>query len=65
MKVEYGSIGKQITMRADLGELSSRDKLQLLTQLQSDLGITDRLLSELDRSNPFFTIWQEQYNKHW
>lgn len=42
--IEYSSIGKQITMRADLDSFSSRDKVILFQQLMEDLGITQQLL---------------------
>ena len=45
-KVEFSGIGKQITMRADLSEFSSRDRLNLMQQLMSDFGLLDKLLAD-------------------
>ena len=42
-KLEFSAIGKQLTMRADLSELSSRDRLNLMNQLMDDFGLLEKM----------------------
>lgn len=45
-KPEFSSMGKQITMRADLSEFSSRDRVNLMRQLMEDFGLLEAMTSD-------------------
>lgn len=47
--MEYSSIGRQITLKADLSSLSKRDKISLLCDLMRELGITEKITPELNK----------------
>lgn len=45
-KPEFSSMGKQITMRVDLSEFSSRDRVNLMRQLMEDFGLLYAMTSD-------------------
>ena len=63
-KPEFSSIGKQITLRANLDDFSTRDRLILMQQLLTDFGIVDAMLDN-PACKPALDIINETIQKNW
>lgn len=59
--LHYSMIGRQFTMRADLSQLSGRDKCALLNDLLRDLDLMDKI-AELPGVNEAF---KDAYERVW
>jgi len=59
--ISFSSLSGEIQQNTDITEMTSRDKLNLLSALMANLGITDLILKGID----FETAYKLQSNKLW
>tara|TARA_R110000868_G_scaffold49960_1_gene160303 strand:+ start:358 stop:573 length:216 start_codon:yes stop_codon:yes gene_type:complete len=64
-RLDYSTIGKQLTVRIGLDDLTPRDKVELFRTLMDDLGITERMHAEPEESAWAQRMVTEQWTKAW